>query len=594
MGKGTVGMREWIALFAVAILAAADCYAAAPGADSLAFPSEVLVITAAELSEYNIHSIYDILRLVPGASQWIEGPTGSSSGISIDGRNSRSVAILLNGEPYVDPYTLEQLARFIPLSRLKQVEIHYHASPFLTGSISSRAAVNFVLEEGGRGAPSAELDFTYGKSNRRARRIWFASPRTRIDAVIAYDEYLQDAFESYLPDPSFLLGRYDGRSVLMELRLIADAEQVATMRLHRFEDICVGTAYARTEGVRYDGYDAGLQYRRGRVTVSLRQRTLSMSRRWVRRSAFVLGGAVRWAPEIAGIDGQLFVSAERTSFENVIAGSAFDPSMHRVETGFRAGWRTGSRLAWRLSFFAGEQNEVGRYVAGEAGLFLAGSDAIAPHIVFSRSEGVPSPQELFQPESLLAVDGTSYLPVANPDLEPELIEEISLGTLIYRSLAIDLFSRNERRRIVASESLFRQVDGKSVTGARGRFAGGCSLFGFDCALNASLELFDKRSELTPAVPEYRAVGGLLARHAVFKKTETLSLRWDTEFVGERSWEGTKLNGYMLHDVSCSLTLLKARVVFQYKNIFDEEYETVPGFLMPGRHYIIGIWWEFVD
>jgi outer membrane receptor protein involved in Fe transport len=561
--------------------------------DALAFTSEVLIITREELSEYNIHTVYDILRLVPGAIQWCEGPAGSRSGFSLDGRSYESVTLLMNGEPLTDPYSVEQLARFIPLSRLRQVEVYYNASPFLTGNVSSGAAVNIVLEEGGRDAPSAELDFTYGRGNRRARRIWFATPRSRVDAVIAYDEYLQDAAEYYLPNPNLKLGKYDSRSILMALRLNPEQGQEIAIRLHRFEDTYVGTAYLATEDVRYDGYDGGLGYRRGAMAVSLRQRVLSLSRRSVRTSAFLLGGVVRLSGSIAGLEGQLFVSAERSSFENVMGGNACDPSLHKVEAGLRAAWLTGSHLTWRIGCYAGDQSETGRYLAGEAGLSWAG-EAIAPHIAASRQVRIPSPYEIFQPESILAVDGVTYLPRGNPGLGPEIAEELTLGSSIYRAVSVDLFARRERKRIISSDSVFSLVDGEDVTGLRGRYRGRCSLFGFDCGLHASFEYLSERSALTKGVPEYRAVGGLLIRRPVFKQTETISLRWDTELVGERSWEGTKLKDYTLHDVSCSLTILKARIALQYKNIFNTEYETVPGFLMPGRHYIIGVWWEFID
>jgi outer membrane receptor protein involved in Fe transport len=239
MGKGKGGMKKRIVPIVAVIVAMIN--PAAARAESPAFASEVLVITREELSEYNIHTVYDILRLVPGATQWSEGPAGSRSGFSLDARGYASVALLLNGEPITDPYSMEQLTRFIPLSRLRQVEIYYHASPCLTGSLSSGAAVNIVLETGGRVAPGAELDFTYGRGNRRARRIWFATPRTRIDAVIAYDEYLQDASDSYLPDRYLSLGKYDSRSILMALSLYPEAGREVRIRLHRFEDTYVGT-----------------------------------------------------------------------------------------------------------------------------------------------------------------------------------------------------------------------------------------------------------------------------------------------------------------------------------------------------------------
>jgi outer membrane receptor protein involved in Fe transport len=586
-------MTKWITLIIAASAAMFDCAVEAAGADSLAFTSEVLVITREELSEYNIHTVYDILELVPGAIQWSEGPVGSRGGFSLDARGYTGVMLLLNGEPMNDPYSAGQLARFIPLSRLERVEVYYQASPFLTGNLSAGAAVNIVLEDGGRGAPAAELDFTYGRGNRRARRIWFATPRARADALIAYDEYLQDASDSYLPDPNLKLGKYNSRSIMMALRLNPETGHEVRIRLHRFEDTYVGTAYTASEDVRYDGYDAGLGYRHGPVDIALRQRVLSLSRRFVRTSAFLLGGVVRLSRSIAGMDGQLFVSAERSSFENVMNGKAYDPSLHRVEAGFRAAWRTGRRLGWRIGYSAGDQSETGRYSAGEAGLSWAG-EAIAAHIASARRVRIPSPYEMFQPDSILALGGKEYLPGGNPGIEPELTEEVELGATIYRALSIDLFARRERRRIAAPDTAFSTVDGGDVTGVRGRYVGRYSLFGFDCRLNASLERFGERSGFTPGIPEYRAVGGLLVRRAVFKQTETLSLRWDTEFVGERSWDGTKLDDYMLHDLSCSLTILKARLVFQYKNLLNTEYETVPGFSMPGRHYIVGIWWELID
>jgi outer membrane cobalamin receptor len=38
----------------------------------------------------------------------------------------------------------------------------------------------------------------------------------------------------------------------------------------------------------------------------------------------------------------------------------------------------------------------------------------------------------------------------------------------------------------------------------------------------------------------------------------------------------------------------ARVIYEYKNLLNESYETVPGYTMPLRHYIIGVFWELLD
>ena len=585
-------MRLFCAALSVMMLFAMD--GGATQADSLALPGEVLVITKEDLSEYNIHNLDDILRLVPGISIWREGPPASAGAFTLDGRSPRAVLLLLNGEPLTDPYDLEQFDSFIPFSRLERIEIHYRASPFLSGDMSAAAAVNVVLEEGGREAPSAELDFTFGRGNRRARRIWFSTPRAEVSGLIAYDEYLQDQFESLISNPYLKLGKYDGRSVLLELRLDRDADQGVRLRLHRFEDTYVGTAYSPTEDIRYDGYEAGLGYRRGRLDLSIRQRVVNLSRLYTRRSALLLGGRMRWSGSLGGIDGKIFVSGERASFDAAMRSVRIEPSLHRVEGGMQAAWHTGSNLAWRAGCYAGEQSEIGAYIAGEAGLSWRGGGILRPYVLARRFVRAPSAQEIFQPESLLALNGTDYLPGGRTDLEPELSEEIVLGAGLPGSLTIDLFARNEKRRITSVDGLYGNIDGGRVTGARGRCVRSGELFGIHCGLNGSFELFGERSDFTEGIPEYRIRGGLLLRRKIFKATETVSLRWDAEVVGERYWEGGGLKDYMTHDLSCSLTLLRARVVFQYRNILNEEYETVPGYLMPGRNYVIGIWWELLD
>ncbi|MCK4236246.1 MAG: Plug domain-containing protein, partial [Candidatus Krumholzibacteria bacterium] len=72
--------------------------------DSLLFPTEVFVITREDLIDYNIHTLDDILELLPGVVSWRAGPPGSRSGFSIDGRSSYGVTLLVNGEPLYDPY----------------------------------------------------------------------------------------------------------------------------------------------------------------------------------------------------------------------------------------------------------------------------------------------------------------------------------------------------------------------------------------------------------------------------------------------------------------------------------------------------------
>jgi hypothetical protein len=500
--------------------------------------------------------------------------------------------LLLNGDPLTEPYTYDQLARFIPLSRLERIEVYYDGSPFLSGGISANAAINVVIEEGGREAPDVELDFTYGSSNRRARRAWFSTPEAHITAVIAYDEYLQDAFESYVPNPYTKLGKYDSRSVLTELKIAPKPDRSVAFRFHRYDDTYLGTGNSAFEDIRYDGYEARLGLRIDGFSLSLRQRVVDVSRLLWSTSAIDLEGGLRWIGSIRGVDGLIFMNASRSEFENIVSGAYFDPIVSGVEAGASAKGGFHFGLLWKAEITAGDHSEIGEYLGGEAGISIRG--IFAPRLEVARRIRVPTVQELFQPESLLTYSGSSYLVSGNHLLEPGTTDELSAGASLGSILDLALYLRDEKKRISVTDGRFETLDGGEVMGMRGRVMRGGTLYGIDYAVSASAEYSDKASEYSYGVPEYRGLGGLLLRRRFFKQTETLSLRYDFEIVGDRSWGDVDLESYMLHDVSASLTILGARVVFQYKNILDESYETIPGFLMPGRHYTIGVWWELLD
>ncbi len=585
-------MRRFSALMALFILSVIPVDSAEPPADSLSSYQGVLVISREELEEYNIHTLDDILRLVPGVSTWRAGPPGAAAGFSVDGRDLRGVMLLLNGEPFMEPYTYDQLSRFIPLSRLERIEIYYNGSPFISGVVSTNAAINVVIEEGGREAPDVEIDFTFGSSNRRARRAWFATPKAHITAVIAYDEYLQDEFESYIENPYFKLGKYDSRTVLTELIFAPDPERAAIFSFHRFDDTYLGTHYSTIEDVRHEGYETKLGLQLNGLYISLGQRVIEMSKRYFRTSALDLEGNVRWAGSVRGVGSRLFFTASRSEFENVMWGERYDPSIHRIEGGASLTGRARFGLSWQAGIYAGEHSEIGDYLGGEAGVSLGGT--FAPRLQLARRIRVPTVNELFQPESLLASDGSVYLTGGNCLLEPELSNELSVGARLGPAADLEFFMRDEKRRITGVDGTFETRDGGDVTGVRGRVIRNGLIYGIKYGVSFSAEYFGQRSEYSYGIPEYRGLGGIVLRRNFFKSTETLSIRYDAELIGARSWGGVDLGRYMLHDLSASMTLLGARIVFQYKNLLDESYETVPGFLMPGRHYIIGVWWELID
>jgi hypothetical protein len=594
-----------IAILLVALIGGGPCaalpafsepLAGSAASDSLIMPTEVFVITREDLAQYNVHTLDDVLRLLPGVVFWREGPPDSYGGFSIDGRDYRGFNLLVNGSPSVDPYTLESLARFIPLSRLRRIEVIYSGSPYLTGNLSCAGAINVVIDEGGREAPATEVDFTYGGSKRRVRRAWFATPRAHIGGLVAYDEYLQDAAELYAAMPTVKLGQYDMRSVLAELDIHSPAGDDIVLRLHRFEDWYLGTALSSDEEIRTAGFNSEMTYRRAGFSGSLRQQGLTTTREAGRMESFTLAAAGKWGGNLGPVGVRAFASAERSVFDNLLWGTSFDASCRRFEGGVLLGARLPSGVTTRGGAFGGDHNVVGRYGGAELAVGKEWSERFSQSVMIARRLRIPSARELFQPLLPRALDGVADTTIGNDRLAPEISDEIALGARM-PSLSVDVFARSEKSRIIlvgADRAVYRAEGSGTVAGVRGRFAKGIEIAGFDCSLGAAAELYGKRSDDTPGIPAHRFTGQLSMRHRVFKGTELLTVKLDGEFVGRRSWEGTPLGAYGLLDAAASLTIMSARVSFEYRNILDAKYETVPGYLMPGRYYLMGIFWELFD
>jgi hypothetical protein len=577
--------------------------------DSLLMPTETFVITREELIERNVHTLDDILLLLPGVSMWREGPHGGDGGFSIDGRGSRGVDLLVNGLPAVDGYTLESLSRFLPLSRLLRVEVCYSGSPCFSGDLSSRGFINVVLEEGGREGPASEIDFTYGGSNRRARRAWFATPRAHMSASLAYDEYLQDGVGAYPADPDKRLGLDDMRSVLAEISMRTAAGDEVRFGVQRYEDSYVGTSYPGIddEDVRRSGFGSELRYRRAGFTGSLTQRVLDLSRLSGRIREHTLGGGARWSGRVLGLGVRAFASAARTELENdyrwidsggtaAEGGGHIAPSFDRFEGGVALGGTMPSGVTLRLGAFGGSHSTVGRYEGGEVALGKRWSDLFSQDVILARRVRIPSAEELFQPALTKTFDGAAYETTGNRDLVPEIADELSIGFRL-SSVSLSLFGRHETSRILlsgADSAVYRSAGSGSVAGARGRFAGRAKILGFDCLLSVGVEGYPERGALADGVPVYRASGEAGVQRRIFAGSELVSLKLDSEAAGKRWWGGTALPPYRVLNVSGSISLMSARVICEYKNVLNEKYETIPGYTMPLRHFIIGVFWELLD
>ena len=583
----------------------AGAYLSAAG-DTLALPGEVFVMTAEELARFDINTIEDIIEHLPGVGILQDGPPGSRTLYTVDGRTVGGMTLLVNGVPYSDPYNEDPLARFITLSRLRRVEVIYSCSPSLTGRAASGSVINIVVEEGGREPPFAAGDFTWGANGRKSRKAWFSSPDAFINGTITYDEYMQDFFELVVEDETALVGEYNSRSVMLDLTLRGQGGDRVLVRLRTFEDTYNGTRnwpYERdpvlpAESVRHNGLDSEIRYVRGGAEVSLRQRVVELRRKTGMTSGLVFAGAATWHGFAGSTAVKGFISAERAAFENRLFNTPFSPDIDRIEGGLTLGGNIGA-FRWRGGLSAGSMTGSGFFTGGEAALSHGNEQGFYQTVMAARRVRTPTAEELYQPDFDYLPNGDPLRTAGNPDLGHEISDEISLGLGYGSTATAAVFARAERNRIIleGSDPAVYIADGSdNVAGVRASLKGGGStgIASFDYHWRLRGYWFADRADITPGVTEYYARAALWLSRPSFKKSETFTIGAYASETGSRLFQGTELGRYTLLDLSMSITVIGAVVRFDMKNVLDERYETVPGMYMPGRHYRFGINWRLFD
>lgn len=564
--------------------------------DSLLMQGEMFVLSKEELCKLNIHTLDDILRLLPAVSFWREGPESGFGGFSVDGRSSRGINLFVNGLPAIDLYSLRALRSFLPLSRLQRVEVIFGGFPSVAGDVSSQGAINLVIAEGGEEKPASFLDFTYGSSNRRARRVWFSTPKAHISGAFVYDEYLQDGVECIPSVPGRIVGKTDSRSVLSEVIWQPRSEESALLRFQKYEESSVGTLESPSEDVRKSGFASSISYRLSAMQVSLSENALRLDRRSRHVDALSLSSKARFSHSFGPLSIRAFALAQKASFVNAIESISFDPSYELYEGGLSIGGRTNHGSSWRIGGWGGWHEEVGSYAGGEIAFGKAWTSNIYQDFILARRLRIPSAEELYEARALGISDDVRLLDGYVDCLSPEVSEEAAMG-IGTRNLYFSVFGRRYASRIVSLseyEKVYAVREDEIVAGANARANLTRTISGFDCSFAMNCEGFPEREALEDGVASFTFRSNVEIARRVFKETEILSMGIGCEYSGKRSWRGQELSDFIVMDFRSSMTLLSARIKFEIRNLLDERYETVPGFMMPGRYYTVGIVWRLWD
>ncbi|MDZ7860112.1 MAG: Plug domain-containing protein [Candidatus Krumholzibacteriota bacterium] len=565
--------------------------------DSLSLPGEVFVLTAEDLRDYNINTFDDILEIIPGVSYWREGPPGSSTGFSIGGRGNRGVNLLVNGIPLTDIYESEALVKFVDLSRVKRVEIIYSGSPALTGHISNSGAINVVIERGGRETPFSQANFTYGANNRRARRIWFSTPKSYINGTIIYNGYLQDSYKPLQDYPDRYVGKDHAKSVSMEVSLGRDPGNRGFVHFTRFEDVYEGTACSSRENIRTRGFDSQLHYRYHDFKMSVSNFGFEKKRFEAKLSGLRSSVSLGLEKELGRSRLKSFFSGRRDIYENRFEGKNVDPEVENYQGGFVLFSPFKKKFALRAGVYGGGHSEAGNYLGGEFGITHKGGERSYETLIISRKLVLPSSAMLFHPEPDTILDCYDLNYIANRELQPEIAHEISAGKRFSSGISLNLFLRHEDRCVRSaggSDKLYNSSETQEVSGVKAQYGTSGKYRRARYGYNISGEYFISSNDYRYGIPQYRVNGNFYLKIPVFKDSETLTLRFNTIETGRRNWGSVDLEPAAVQNFSASITLMSALIKVQVKNIMNFSYQTVPGYYMSERHFRIGIIWDLVN
>jgi len=564
--------------------------------DSLYSTCERIVITHEELSMYNIHTLLDVIKFVPGVNFWIKGPDGAPAGISIEGGESRGFSLYLNGIPLVDRYTGMALVDFLPLSRIDYIEIIY-GGPAVLSSQSSGGVINLVTYEGGLGGPRTDVEFTYGKSNRRARRAWFSTPDSYFNFTIAYDEYLHDAAEVHILDPTRKFGLYDMRSVLLDFLMKPGDRKRVFVRVHRFDKSYVGTPVSDIDEVIQNGMDSHIRLCNGPSSITISQGKLSSSLISGKISYRYVSAYMKHERYLGSLSTIFFLNASKVTFENDIWGKRFNPRISLFEGGVSVHSDLKGNLSLRTSIAGGSQNHIGSYLSGEAVVMKRWAFGVNQSISVARRVRVPSVEEFFQPEIERSIYGEYRASAGNSALDICSSNEYAMSFEVPSRGGVKIFGKEFSSVISLSDSVipeYESVYGGWVSGVRGMYRMEFALLGVRFHSSYAVEVFTSRVNDIHGIPEYRVLSSIYFRTPAFKNTETLTLGMNAELVGSRRFYGRTLDKYLTIDLFGSLTIMSARVHFAIKNILGEKYQTYPNYLMPGRYVMVGLYWKLLD
>ncbi len=527
------------------------------------------------------------ITLVAGAAKQCLGYVGQPCFLGIGGASPRSITFLKDGVPFEDELTGTCDLSLVSGVALRRIEVEADASSSIYGPGGSRGAVNLVSKAFEGGAPYSRVGASNGSRGFREVELEFGRGVGESWRGYVTSDYVRG--DGFTPGADFDMKTFGGDlfHLLGGMKAGISAYRVdakrgipgdtSGVRQSRREEkrLLLGALYLASST-----FDAKVYYKDGwsRDADSLENevgtRTVANAGGLVKkafnvgRHRVVVGGAGRQRELDAGdslscdaLDGGITASGEL----EVLPLTWISPSVsywYDETYGSEVSPRLSVSMAYSLGFllFASVARGFDAPTLGELFSSTSGNSQLNPERAWSYSGG-------FRYEK----GGISATASAFLSERSDLIR-----------------TADDTTEIHVNSGLKERLSGVRLS-ARGDMS--WLLAGANLCLASSKDADGQyESSRTPEI----SAGGYAGFRDTFRKGNLgISLVVEAEHVGERpADDGGSLSAYSLVDFCAEMRIVDVRFFHQVLNIFDEEYESVPGFPMPGRTIRYGIEWEF--
>jgi outer membrane cobalamin receptor len=605
----------------------------APSAET---PPAVSVVTAADIAARGASTVAEALETVVGLSLNDKGPRGSQISVSLRGSTTNQVLVLIDGVRVNEALSgLADLSR-LSVENIERIEVVRGAGSSLHGADAVGGVVNIItkksesplvvkVELGGFLPAARVFGFGFAKTERGADAM------TLLDSQrlgISWTPRVGEALASFSLDASRAGNSYTFIDANDEKRAMENAGLLGA-------EIAAGIDFPLFDG-KLSAKASGCYQDKG-VPGSESAPTLRASEHDMGGGAVLRYSAERFLSDYISIEAALFGDWSRVDYEN--PDQPDDDARHDIATfGFdtvqRAFPAEGLSLTYGLSisYASADSDTVGRPRRLAAGAFLSpslslGDFTIAPSIRYdfysdfstryplgglaaalglvyraseddtfklnaSRAYRVPSFNDLYWP----AIAGAE----GNPDLEPEEAFEANLGyehrrkSLAYTAVAYARYSRGVIlwqpgddgvwRPTNFGDALYPGIEQELKAELSPNLSVSASYsYLHSFVVSGSLDLADdRRLPMTPVHSLKAVVSGSKGPLSWSATATYASLRY------LKTANAAYLPAYFTMDAMLRLELPRDASIFAAAdNLFDEQYQIIEGYPMPGTRIRIG-------